>query len=382
MTISLRRLVAVCAALGLMLAGIAAVVEAQVNQKPQSDPSRSVSQPASQQASRLAGRVAKADWTALPAPVVDGPFVRPQAADIAQPIWGHAEGLQVGLCPMPGPRGLLRIYAPYLGHRPGRVINFIAIEPIVEGQPRRGFSELETSRLDAAPGKRFWSADKPDDFTPRLPQGRPARGVISREGEVQILRVCVLIEPFDGGARPYLRMTFRSDRPYEVGIATFAHKESRPMAYCIVTATMGNFARLRQLHLAGEVITAGECWPAYRKDRFGRHRNFPLADLFRTPQGAVLVAATTDEPNPQEVKAAWQYYGQKATQYWRCEKPDAKLIAQVNGRYTYYKSTTPIPGGIAFENFELVEPFRDGAEFWFGVTRQTPGELRKGDKSN
>lgn len=33
----------------------------------------------------------------------------------------------------------------------------------------------------------------------------------------------------------------------------------------------------------------------------------------------------------------------------------------------YWVSQSLIPGGIAFENFELVEPFRDGTTFWFGV---------------
>jgi hypothetical protein len=30
-------------------------------------------------------------------------------------------------------------------------------------------------------------------------------------------------------------------------------------------------------------------------------------------------------------------------------------------------SDAPIPGGIAFENFELVEPFRQGRAFTFAV---------------
>ena len=32
----------------------------------------------------------------------------------------------------------------------------------------------------------------------------------------------------------------------------------------------------------------------------------------------------------------------------------------VNGRYTYWASKSPIPGGIAYENFELTEPFQSG----------------------
>ncbi len=29
-------------------------------------------------------------------------------------VWGHVDGLRIGLWPMAGPRGLLRIYEPHL----------------------------------------------------------------------------------------------------------------------------------------------------------------------------------------------------------------------------------------------------------------------------
>lgn len=324
---------------------------------------------------------AKPDWQKMPEPVASGPFVQPADAPIARPVWGHREGLRVGLSPMPGPRGLLKIYAPYLGQDAGRVINFIAIEPIVQGQTRRGFSELEPSKLDSqgsvvVHGKRFWAADSAADFAPRQPEVHPARGVISREGDVQVLRVYVMIEPFDSGASPYIRLTFRSDRPYEVGLATFARSESKPLSACIVTATMGNYGRLRQLHLADKVVVAKDLWPQYDKDAFAPHKTYGLGEMFRTPGGGILVPATSDEPAPQDVKAAWQYIGKPATQYWRCEAPHKDIIVRVNGRFMYWMSRTPIPGGIAFENFELTEPFSQGAEYWFGVTTQTPAQLR------
>ena len=44
-------------------------------------------------------------------------------------------------------------------------------------------------------------------------------------------------------------------------------------------------------------------------------------------------------------------------------------------RLSYWRSQRPIPGGIAFENFELVERFRNGQTSVFGITRQTPQEL-------
>jgi hypothetical protein len=94
-----------------------------------------------------------------------------------------------------------------------------------------------------------------------------------------------------------------------------------------------------------------------------------------------MVWATPDEPDPAAVDLApgtrphWRYVGKPATQYWRVPDPDPKLTVQVNGRYTYWASRgKPIPGGIAFENFEMVSPFRDGAEFVFGVI---PGLLAR-----
>ena len=35
----------------------------------------------------------------------------------------------------------------------------------------------------------------------------------------------------------------------------------------------------------------------------------------------------------------------------------------VNGRWAYWASKSPMPGGVAYENFEVLEPFRDGQEF-------------------
>jgi hypothetical protein len=53
------------------------------------------------------------------------------------------------------------------------------------------------------------------------------------------------------------------------------------------------------------------------------------------------------------------------------------LQCAVNGRFTYWMSVRPIPGGVAYENFELRETFRNGQQVAFGVTRRTPTELLK-----
>jgi hypothetical protein len=89
--------------------------------------------------------------------------------------------------------------------------------------------------------------------------------------------------------------------------------------------------------------------------------------------GHAIVSATPNELHPREARYApgtrphWKYPGEIATQSWRSESPDPQLEALVNGRYAYWSSKSPIPGGISFENFEMIAPFRQGAEFWFGV---------------
>ncbi|WP_156253726.1 hypothetical protein [Pseudactinotalea terrae] len=312
------------------------------------------------------------DATTPALPVTDGPFVRPAASHPAEPRWGHADGLQVGLDPLPGPRGLLRIYTPYLDQPRERMMNFIAVEPIPAGETARGFSELELSALDGARGKRFWSADEPADPTPR-PSTEPARGVVEMLDGVAHLRVFVLVEPFDNGAEVYLRLTFRADRPHEVAIAAYARERSVSLEHLIVTATMGNYARLRELHLADRVVTPAELWPDFTGHAFAAHARFGLGELTREASGAVVVSAAPDEADPvnvgyaDDVVPGWHFQGGRARQYWRAADPDPAIECLVNARASYWASESPIPGGAAYENIELVEPFRQGRELVLGI---------------
>jgi hypothetical protein len=145
---------------------------------------------------------------------------------------------------------------------------------------------------------------------------------------------------------------------------------------------MGNKARTRLLWLKGEVVNSRQSYPIYHDLGFAAERIFPLARLFHTAEGGVLVAVTNDEQNPAAVfpfpgTRLWYYGGAKVTQYWR--KPPGTfrggLAAAVNARYVYWRSKQPVPGGIAYENFELREPFSEGQCFVFGITRRTPAEL-------
>jgi hypothetical protein len=303
---------------------------------------------------------------------VDHGWVRPGGDVPGEPRWGHPGGLQVGLHPLLGPRGLLRVFTPYLDHDLDRLVNFIAIEPVPEGSKDRALSELEISTLDGVRGKRFWSADDRSDLTPRDPLA-PARGVVEVVDGIERLRVFVLVERFDNGADVAVRLSFRADRPHEVAIATWRNEGSVPLAHCVVTATMGNYARLRGLHLAGRSVSPAELWPGFERTDFTEHARFPLAEFTRADDGSVSVSATPDELDhsaalyASDTNKHWKYTGKRGRQSWRADEPTEALEVLVNARYAYWASESPIPGGASFENFELFEPFREGQEFTYSI---------------
>ncbi|HTL29858.1 MAG TPA: hypothetical protein VL282_11580, partial [Tepidisphaeraceae bacterium] len=89
----------------------------------------------------------------------------------------------------------------------------------------------------------------------------------------------------------------------------------------------------------------------------------------------VMVWADSDESDSRVLSKTlpdrlrfWQYTGVNFVQYWRQPQPcDPDLAAVVNARKTYWRRTTEVPGGMAFENFELNAAFREGQTFIFGV---------------
>lgn len=313
--------------------------------------------------------------------VADRRWIRPARTTDAEPRWGHADGIHIGIAPTRGPRGLIRIFAPYLDHPRDRLVNFIAVEPVPAGSTRRGLSELEPSTLDPGlDGKRFWSADGPDSTAPRSPRD-PARGVVDEVDGVERLTVWIGVEPFDNGADVGVRVRFRADRPHEVEVAGFANDGSVALDRLILTATMGNWARLRRLHLADRVVTARELWPEFTGTGFAEHATFPLAELPREG-GGIVVTAVGDEDDPYAVtysddtRAHWHFEGRLAQQSWRVDDPHPEAEAWVNARWSYWASASPIPGGPAFENFEIVEPFRQGAAYRFCVEPLAAGGSR------
>jgi hypothetical protein len=306
-------------------------------------------------------------------PEIQGRWLRPSATVPAEPRWGHPDGLQIGLHPLPGPRGLIRIFAPYLGApHDERLLNFVAVEPIPAGESERGFSELEWSALDEAPGRRFWSADSLDDTAPAEPLA-PARGVVAVADGVERLTVQIISEVFDNGAAVAVEAVFRSDRPHEVSLAAMRLPGSVELDYCILTATMGNYPRLRQVGLAEGIVTPSGLWPGFEGHHFTEHAIFALDRLPRNGSGEVEVTAVPDERDPEsavyapDVAEHWHYAGRRASQTWTAADPDPSLELLLNARASYWASTAPIPGGPAFENFELRERFRDGRPFRLSV---------------
>lgn len=299
-----------------------------------------------------------------------------------QPIWGLRGGLlwaiPPGGFPSPGgPRGLLRVGYPIASNGACRLVNFIAIEPIVAG--KRGFSELEWSQSDQMRGKRIWALAGTNLISPStLTPGTLVRGA----GGVERCEVGLRVERFENGAQVRLVVSQSSFAPDEIGLSIFTEPGSAPLDCCVLSATMGNLARTRLLWLRDEVVGSLELYASHRDDGFAPHQVFALDRLARTAEGDALAALTTDERDPASVfpfpgSERWHYGGFKVTQYWRQRRADVRddLQAAVNARYTYWQSRQPIPGGVAFENFELRERFCEGQTFVFGITPKTPIQL-------
>ncbi len=306
-------------------------------------------------------------------------WIRP-GMNTNQPVWGIRGGLLWAVAPAgfrPGePRGLIRLGYPVLPEKRYDLINFIAIEPIVGGH--RGFSELERSQLDGVAGKRICPQGAGGGSMTNLVSGHLVRQADGQEE----LEVGLQVEKFENGAHVRLVVRQHSDRPNEIQLIVFQEPDSAPLEYCILTATMGNMVRTRQLWLNHEVVSSLKVYSDYRDTGFAPHREYPLSRLHRTSTGRVLVAITNDEEDPASVypfpnSELWHYAGCRITQYWAMDTGSFRNDVQVvvNGRYTYWRSSRPIPGGIAFENFELRERFHDGQTSIFGITRQTPQDL-------
>jgi hypothetical protein len=322
-------------------------------------------------------------------------WIRPQ--DAGGPlIWGRSDGLVFGLRSaggMPGPRGLIRVGIVNQATGKPELVNFIAVEPVTLGPGpragRMGFSELEMSQLDPGErGTRLWVSGDVRGELSSLPAGPDATIEISgaqkppSSSRPEQLTVRIEVEPFTAnGAHVFVIARMISSRPEEVEFSVHHHPDSAAVEELTLTATMGNYERLRLLWLKDRIVDARELYAGYQGNDFVERENHPLEQMLRTGDGGAIVLCTTDEENPSKLPVpgapAWTYRSVKLSQYWRvaAQHIQANLRVRVNGRRSYWASSVPVPGGLAFENFEVRQRYVPGQVFVFGLSSAAPGEI-------
>jgi hypothetical protein len=208
------------------------------------------------------------------------------------------------------------------------------------------------------------------------------------EATIERLSVRIDVEKFtQNGAHVYVVASIESDKPGELRLSTFAESDSPPIEELGLTATMGNYERLRLLWLKDRVVDSRELvanypWPTQWRmetgDDFAEKENYPLPEMLRTGDGDAIVFCTSSEADPQHSPgndtAHWVYTLPKETQYWRVPghevQPDLRV--RVNARHMYWASKSLVLGGVAFENFEVRQRFIQGQTSIFGITHQDP----------
>ena len=319
-------------------------------------------------------------------------WVRPSKPG-APLIWGRRDGIVFGLASpggIRGPRGLIRVGPFVPNDTQAQLLNFIAVEPVTQGPGWRGdrmaFSELEPGTLDPGQqGKRLW---------PSSPSGAGAAADTTSgkletfhlgDSTVEQLSVRINVEKFTAnGAHVYLIASIESDKPEELRLQVFTESDSPPIEELTLTATMGNFERLRLLWLKDKVINSHQLFGSYTGTDFDEKEPYQLPELLRTGEGDAIVYATSDEASPKDTPGNstnhWIYPLPKLTQYWRVPGHDVEpdLRVRVNARRIYWASQAPVLGGIAFENFELRQRYIPGQTFIFGISHQEPWQIYHG----
>ena len=303
--------------------------------------------------------------------IASADFIRPVNAGDPL-IYGVRNGLCVAVYPNAldsrprgGPRGLLRV--GYQEDGKFRLINFIAVQPLVHGAI--GLSELELGS-NGMPGKSFWVGSGPTDGG--IGANGDVRGVVRQTAQSSVLSFALFVERFDNGAAPIVEVSLYENQPDRIRFRTYSGPGGSAMQRCDLSATMGNQSRCRVLWLGSHAVFAPELYSDYHDNGFVERAPYGLEALHETAFGDVVAAISPDEFQPREVwpfaNDAWHHKGAWMAQFWL--KPrgtyDASLQCRVNGRGMYWGGNSPIPGGLSYENFELQETFRPGQEIWFG----------------
>ncbi|GAA4096392.1 hypothetical protein [Mucilaginibacter panaciglaebae] len=330
-------------------------------------------------------------------------WIRPETSS-DKPMWGIHNGIVFCLWPNAvetghkgsgGPRGLIQVGYEYNGKI--YLINYIAIEPIVDGKIE--FSEISPSATDGKWGKLMWASDTKtnDAYNPVS----ISHGVIShpdsKHPQTEQLTLFVFMEQYLDKAAPYLKISIRSDRPEEICFEINNKANSAHMDRCALTATMGNYSRLRLLHLNNKVIDSRKLYSDYAGIDFIEKEAYPVTQMLKLKDGSPIALATQNESLAQlntwptdsaySAKKGWRYRPDfKLTQYWRKDGAsyDPSLQIRVNGRANYWAGASPdprqyvnLPGGPAFENFELREKYYPGQKFIYGLSRKSVDEILK-----
>src|SRR5699024_5179365 len=269
-----------------------------------------------------------------------------------------------------------------------------AIEPVVNG--KQEFSEISPSRVDGKLGKLIWAGSniRHNRYAPFAGTRGEVTHPDPEHPKVEQLTFYIFMEKFLNGAHPYLKVTLRSDRPQEIGFQIFNFEDSSPIQRCALTATMGNYSRMRLLYLKDTVIDSRKLYKNYNGIDFIEKEGYPFNRLMKDKKGNFIAMVTTNEtlsqllswPQKSGYKGShWKYTPPfKVTQYWKKDNSsfDSSLHVRVNGRAKYWSGGSrnsadyiEIPGGSAFENFEMREKYNPGEKFYFGITRKSPEEM-------
>lgn len=198
------------------------------------------------------------------------------------------------------------------------------------------------------------------------------------------LSLYVHMEKFANGAHPYLRLSIHKDRPEELCIEVFHHPDSAPMERCGITATMGNYSRLRKLYLKDTVINSRELYAGYDGIDFIEKETYSVDKIvLATPDESFAQLAAWPQEPAYLARWNWRYRPfYMLTQYWRKDVSTPSLSVRVNGRAKYWsggnrdpRQYIAIPGGPSFENFELREKYVAGQKAYFGLSLKPVAEL-------
>ena len=185
-------------------------------------------------------------------------------------------------------------------------------------------------------------------------------------------------------AHVHLVASIDSDHPDELRLSVYQDNDSPAIEELALTATMGNYERLRRLWLHRCVVDSRELMGSYTGDAFTDPPDYPLNDMLRTGDGDAIVFATTNEEKPSSFPGTpsghWHYPLPKLTQYWRIPAHDIQpdLRVRINGRRVYWASHDMVPGGIAYENFDVRQRYVPGQSFRLRRHGEKPVAVRAG----